>query len=353
MDTTTIINTVISSTADSLTNRVNEQVSNTTTNFNMNNNDLVNERGSILKAMNANHIYKKEQIEKYTKFSRFGYFDPYDANTNTREYIFFTKPDLHLYEEDGTTLNPELSAITFFQTADLNFPKSMKQLQWSIRDQDANNSFCNLLTNTVSSKLGLDDIAMENLESASNIAGTRLHYPLGTTTSNNIVDFSLEFTDTKYLDVYMFFRIWYQYELEKAGGIITPPSRDYTINKIAHNLSSCYKIVVGEDGETIVYWAKFWGVYPTSIPRSAFSEIPNDKITIPVSFKAQWVDDMDYSILDDFNLVVSEKLNSISGGDIPIYDSSIHAVSGEWCNCPYIVSHVQSDNRHVFKLKWR
>ena len=228
---------------------------------------------NVLKTLNSNHIYRRNQIDRFTKFSRFGFLDPYNTNSITREYLFFTKMDLHLFERNTQTLNPELANKSFFINCYRNYRNTMNQLQWSTRYMTDYSPFCNLLSNTVSAKLDLQDISIEDLETAQNIAGTRLKYPLATTTSSNIYDFNIEFEDTKFLDVYMFFRIWYEYELLKSDGLITPPDKYYTINKILHDQMSIYKIIVGEDMETIIHWTKLWGVYPTSIPRSTFSDM--------------------------------------------------------------------------------
>lgn len=311
----------------------------------------------ILDDLNANHIYKRSQIEKYTKFSRFGYFDPYNTNSVTREYIFFTKPDLYLFNPGTTTLNPQISNIPFFTNCASNFKNTMLQLQSSVDTKFTGNSpFCNLLTNSITSTLDISDISIDKLETATNIYGNKLEYPLATTTSSNLQEFNLEFKDNKFLDTYMFFRIWYEYELLKIKGLVTPPPKGgnkyyYTLNKILHDQMSAYKIIVGEDMETIIYWAKFWGVYPTTIPRSTFSDMMEGPIRFSVSFASQWVEDMEPTILADFNQVVATKKNQ-HHKDIPIYKSE--TANGEWCNVPYIVrQHSELNNRTVFKLKWR
>mgnify|MGYP006954111727 CR=1 FL=1 len=304
----------------------------------------------VLSTLNGNGYYQRSQIDRFNKFSRFGYFDPYNANTVTREYLFFTKPDLHLFTPNTQTLNPELTGNTFFTEAYRNHRDTMNQLQYSVRYATDYSPFCNLLSNTVTSKLDLPDISLEELETAQNIAGTHLKYPLATTTSSNDVDFSLEFEDTKFLDVYMFFRIWYEYELVKSDGGVSPPTKNYIYNKILHDQMSCYKIIVGEDMETILHYSKFWGVYPTSIPRSAFSDLSDGALKLPVNFKAQWVEDMDPSILADFNTITSTQVARYSY--VPIYNSNTNTVNGKWCATPYIVSSTRN-NRCVYKLRWK
>lgn len=306
----------------------------------------------ILNTLNSNHYYQKNQIDRYKKFSRFGFLDPYNASSVKKEYLFFTKMDLHLFNPNSDTLNPELNNNPFFTEAYRNYKDTMHQLQWSTRNISKTGPFANLLSNTVRSKLELGDINMEELETGSNIYGTKMVYPLATTTSSNNQDFSLEFEDTKFLDVYMFFRIWYEYELLKTDGQVSPPTEDYIINKVLHDQMSCYKIVVGEDMQTIVYWAKCWGVYPTSVPRSVFGDSMQDgPINISVSFKCQWIEDMDPNILSDFNKIVASQLKTFKK-DIPIYNNTSKSASGEWVNVPYVVS-TTLNGRRCYKLKWR
>ena len=305
----------------------------------------------VLSTLNSNHIYQRNQIEHFTKFSRFGYLDPYNANTVSREYLFFSKMDLHLFEPNTQTLNPELSNIPFFTECYKTHRDTMNQLQWSTRNVSGYSPFCNLLSNTVASGLDLQDISIETLETSATIAGTKMEYPLATTTSNNVYDFSLEFEDTKFLDVYMFFRIWWEYELLKGDGYVTPPDESYIINKILHDQMSCYKIIVGEDMETIQHWTKLWGVYPTSIPRSSFSDIQDGPLKLSVSFKCQWVEDMDPTILADFNLLTAKQVNKYKM-DIPIYNSTSEMANGTWCNIPYIAKGTRN-GRSIYKLKWR
>ena len=307
----------------------------------------------ILNTLNSNNYYTRNQIDRFNKFSRFGFLDPYNTTSVTREYVFFTKPDLHLFDNPKTDLNPELSGNPFFTEAYEHYRDTMYQLQESVSSSVGNSPFCNLLTNCTDSSLDIQDISVESLETAANIANTRLEYPMATTTSNNIVDFNLEFKDTNHIDVYMFFRIWFEYELLKCDGEVSPPKKSYILNKILHDQMSCYKIIVGEDGETIIYWAKLWGVFPTSIPRSAFNDLQNGPIKIPVSFRAQWAEDMDPSILSDFNKVAATKLEQYkSSGDIPIYNTKTEMVDGRWCHVPHIVS-ARFNGRKVYKLKWR
>ena len=81
--------------------------------------------------LNANGIFRPEDYDDYNSFYVFPRNDPYKMLGTTREYIFITKPDLHIFGTrgknngvpdynrdtpltDNYNLNPELRAVPFF-----------------------------------------------------------------------------------------------------------------------------------------------------------------------------------------------------------------------------------------------
>ena len=154
----------------------------------------------------ANNYYNREDIAWYDKFARFSYLDPYNGVNTTREYVFFTKPDLHIYEPRTRLLNPEISNMPIFADGHRRFPKVMEQLQMSVNDRTDFSPFVNLLTNATKSSLELPQINANTTETAQNIYGTVMGYRQSSEASDNAHEFTLEFEETKYLEVYMFFK---------------------------------------------------------------------------------------------------------------------------------------------------
>ena len=58
----------------------------------------------------ASGLVNRIDMNWYNRFARTPPLDPFTANTTTREYIFITKPDLHLFNGQGNP-NPELKCI--------------------------------------------------------------------------------------------------------------------------------------------------------------------------------------------------------------------------------------------------
>lgn len=307
---------------------------------------------NVSRLIKASGIYDRADIEWYSKFNRFGCIDPYNNVTTTREYVFFTRPDLHMFDsKDPGFLNPELADLPIFTDAHKRYRPVMEQLQGSA---DPNNPFMNLLSNSLKSTLDLPGITAEDIQTSQNIYGTSLSYRKGSYQSDEAHEFSLEFEDTKYLEVYMLFKLFDEYERRKTWGDITPPDLNYRYRKILHDQFSIYKFIVGEDGMQILYYAKLTGVFPKSVPRDAFSDMPESgSLRFSVQFKAQFVEDMDPRILVDFNKLILPKYSVTR--TLPLYDNNLGAPNPTWAATPYIAATSPSPGRiqHNYYLGWR
>lgn len=282
----------------------------------------------ISSLMKANGIYNRHDMEWYKKFNRFGIIDPYNAMTTTKEYIFITKPDLNIF--DGYDLNSELSNQPIFYDANKRYKPVLEQLTHTT----SGGPFVTILSNAVTSGLDLPGVSAETIETASNVNGTHITYRGQSTKSNIDHEFTLEFEDTKYLEVYWWFRLYDEYQNLKHLGYVTP-KREYIVNKILYDQMTAYKFVVGEDGMTLLYWARITGCYPLGAPRDAFSDMTNvDGQKLSVSWKGQFVRDMDPRVLISFNRLVDSYIRKKD--DLPLYDIKGKHPNGEWSSCPYI-----------------
>lgn len=276
--------------------------------------------------MNSVGLYSKADIgrAKFSRFSRFGrVLDPYGRINPGREYLFFVKPDLHICvpagsdmsiykysgfsgitsytSSNGLTLNPQLDNYPYFRDLIDTHPNVVKELQASATIN--NDPFGHLLSFAVSSPLQLDSSNSRTLDNPATMYGTSYNYLLDSSGSDEGYEgISLEFVDDKELNVYHFFKAYSEYHIARKSGLVTPPSTDYYKYRRLHNTMGCYKFIVAEDMETIIYYAYLWGLYPTSCPREAFSD-PNfsDGLTFSVNFEAAFIEDMNPVILYNFN----------------------------------------------------
>lgn len=290
------------------------------------------ENEDLMRVLHANGIYRRSDFDDYNTFYRFPRMNPYTTLTTTREYIFFTKPDLFIFDNSGNGVQDGYQLSSCVRNVPLflwmkahNYIDTLKQLQFSA---DKSRPFMNLLSNRKTSNIDLTPIHADSFETSQNYYGTKLNYRKGSETSDENVEFSVEFEDTRYLDVYLLFRAYDEYEKLKWLGKVVPPKQSYIWNKVLHDQFGAFKITVGEDGKQILHWAQFWGVYPTNVPRDAFSDIPQDgHLKFTITFKAAFVEDMDIASLEDFEKIC--RLITPRSDISPIYDSTISAVNGE------------------------
>lgn len=338
------------------------------------NNNLYSDDG-LKSTFLSNRIYTNTDIDLYERFSRFGnIMDPNNSITGTREYLFFTKPDLHILEPFTDTLNKELKNQVFFTELLNRYPYVITQLQ-SSNGIRTSGPFMSILSNMVSNTLDLESISASTIENPQTIYGTSYNYRGWGYTSDEKVSFSLEFKDTKHLEVYHLLKAYEEYERLKHLGMVTPPNIDgaeeenghsfnyYIRNKVLHDQFSIYKFIVEDDGKTIIYYAKLWGVFFKSVPRDAFSDLKAENgISYSVDFEAAFIDDMNPSILRDFNTIVSKYVNTNNSVDFPIYNKDLRMVDGKWARMPVIMKVLKENNsiwtgpskmNHKYELRWR
>lgn len=347
-----------------------------TTNFNssghienLGDGEQFGESGAIKKdilqeIVESNFIQNSTDMGWMDKFSRFSYVDPYNVLPSSKEYIFITRPDLHLFENENTNeLNSELANNIYFQEEFNRYRHVMKELQYSTNKTKA---FFPMLSNCVASSLELPPINGLESETSENIYGDKISYRHGSESGDVGFDFSLEFYETKNLEIYHLFKIWDRYYELKSKGRISPPSlssqsglqHPYVFNMELHDQISMYKIIVGEDMETILFYAKYYGVYPKNVPRDIFGSLDSGEIKLSIDFKAAFVIDNDPTILIDFN-----EISDLSGSTkkfINIWDNENNRVNYKWVGMPYIVYDKNISNGESttgstggYRLKWR
>lgn len=349
---------------------------------------------SISDIMLANNLPTKDDIRYYDRFSRFGVIDPYNKFSFGKEYLFFTKPDLHIYKPNTTELQSTFITDAFFNDLHYRHPNVIGQLQKSAgcttatRDQVIS-PFMNLLTNSVSNTLDLSGLTAGTMDGPANMWGGSNTYRKDAWLGDENVEFSLEFEDTKNLDIYYLLKAYENYHRYMMMGYIYPPNISaapetdgayydaYTSNKELHTTMGIYRFILDDDFTTILYWAYICGAYFVNVPRDGFNGINgmvSDGLKYTVDFKAYCVDDMNPLILSNFNRIVrssypknnieSAILNYIDSngklyGDRPSNLESNNRINGTWPLFPLIqqsartsTSGLPSTMKYNYKLLW-
>lgn len=304
--------------------------------------------------MGQNLIFSKDDIRWYDRFNRYGYIDPYIYENVLKEFLFFTKPDLHIFSATGD-LRTALKDIPFFIDAKNRYTNSLWQLQTT--NCPNKSPFMNLLSNSVTSKMDLPSISSESQTTTANIMGTEISIRGHSLKSDNGYDFTLSFTDSAYLELYTMVKAYDEYVRRTKTGEISPYKK-HIKNNILSDQFSVYKFLVNSDGETIMYYAKATGVYFTDVPRSDFSD-PTDFGKFSLGFHAQFIEDSNPLILCEFNKVVYDYYTSMSN-TVDVWNKN--GIDNSWATLPYIIkiSDVRSRRRapegaknyYDYRLKW-
>lgn len=322
--------------------------------------------------LHAAGLWQRHEIDYYSQRYRFGIIDPYGQIANCREYLFFTKPDLNIYprsdKSDKTgipsdNLNDVLKNRDYWlELAENHFPV-LCCLQDSLNLYSKGSRtaipdhFNHLLENCVASNLEIPGLSSDYIETPNNTYGVNIQYHGSSEASNDNFDFSLEFRDTKDLGVYHFFRAYEDYQTLKHHGIIEPWIY-HIIDKVLYDQYSIYKFIVDEDGERILYYAKFFGVTSKSLPRDTFSNTNfDDGITYNIEFHAAFFEDMNPTILKDFNAISRPYYTSLPYR-IDIHNDILDRPDNRPAKAALVVEVDDEATRahyggKIYKLKWR
>ena len=291
-----------------------------------------------------NNIFSRKDQDRYLfndRF-RFGFLNAYDNITTAREYLFFTKPDLNIIEEHTMNLTEGLKEIPFWIELQDRYNNVISMLQSSYGSEDP---FNHLLENTVQSNLDMPGISAEMIDTPTNMYGVNYKYRGSSEASDDGHTFSLEFKDTRNLPVYYFFKAYEEYETLKHHGVVGPKS-DYIFNKILHDQYSIYKFLVDEDGESIIYYAKYYGVKSVNLPRDVFNNTNFDNgISYSIDFDAAFVEDMNPQILTDFNSLSYPYVGEMN--DIDIYNPESDRADNRPAKGALIVKDIDNGNGSI------
>ena len=307
--------------------------------------------------LNNAGLFSRDELRTgmLTKFNMFGFFNTHYRLGPTREYVFFTKPDLAIFNSNDishSSLNPGTRTSEFLYAIETH-KDVLRQLQLGLNN--GNEPLSALLYNMRSSNVEIPDLEAGEMETATNMWGQKTFYRRSSTTSDTDHNFSIEFTDNKYLDVFTFFKLYDLYEERKSFGMIDLYTnyryRKYVFERRLHDQMAIFKFIVGEDGSELIYWVKYYGVYPKNVPRSALGDLPDDgSIKFTIQFKANLIEDCNPVILEDFNQLSLRHYSN--NGSKPLYDEEGGYVRNEFTYPPLVRTDVVEGRRRYF-LVWR
>lgn len=270
-------------------------------------------------------------------------------------HVFFVRPNLNLLEDSGKKLRPQIQANSNFLYAWNNSPDLIYQLVGDAPNMDHDWMF--YLSNKAES-FSLSDEYIETGTYGKTWTGWQVTYGKHNIASKTSGDFSIKYTDDRNLHIYHLHKLWVEYIANCYRGTFTPRKEDI-FNKIRDYATAVYYIVTAEDGETIIFWSKYYGVFPTTIPSTHLSWTSGQVIQ-----KQEFDIKYNFSFKEDFNPLALIEFNTNTRMQkivpyIATYDPNLGHVGNSWVGAPFIElvdNHKDDqygDNPYTFKLRYK
>lgn len=263
-------------------------------------------------------------------------------------HVFFVRPSCNILDENYKLLEELQGEEEFRHIAEAS--------PWVLRNLVANNGqnhdFMLLLSNFAQS-FSLSDETLATNTYGQSYTGFKVTYGRNLNESRSAGNFNIQFGDDRNLHVYQTLKAWVSYISGCYRGNI-PPLAETIKNRILDYASACYYIVTAEDGETIIFWSKYYGVFPTDIPSSQLTwsagniiKDPSMDVQFAFSFKRDY---HPYTLLEfNYNSRIADSNTAYA----PIYDDKLLTASNGMVGAPYIETIKHDDGKIPIEFKLR
>lgn len=313
---------------------------------------------SKLKTMRASlglQVHGNNEIARAVKYYGYNRFKTPDTNlafNKTTTHVFFTRPDLNILTYAGNglvgTANQQVRNSTDASIIWKLNPSLFKLLTNSDRCGDSNN-FNMLLSQQIAS-WEIPDDDLQFTEVGKNYNGFSISYGESWNGKQGNV-LNCTFEELSDLSIINLLRLWLIYIDNVSDGAWSPSYnlKGYGINtwdrtashvymKALDYAASAYVFKCGPDGEDIIYWEKYYGIFPLKSGASSLTWNKTDQmgtkpmLTIP--FRYCWRSPMSAVSLIEFNN--EAKISGREIYSIPSFNPNFNHSSVPYVGCPYL-----------------
>lgn len=287
---------------------------------------------------------------KYYMYNRFKVPDTNAAFNKTFTHVFFTRPDLNILKSTSggnVTISDQCMNHTEASMLWRRQPELFKLLVDGDNCGDSMSNFNLLLSNQVKT-FDIEDEELATIESnASWDEHTILYGDIFK--GREAGTFTCTFDETADLSIIQMMRLWITYIDNVRRGAWSPSynlkgnnknsfSASHVYSKTLDYAASAYMFKCGPDGEDVLYWTKFYGVFPTNTGASSLSWNntdggPDPMPQLSIRFAYSMKRDMSPISLIEFNH------NARVSGAIsymPSFNGNTATVSRPFVGVPYI-----------------
>ena len=312
----------------------------------------------IRRSVNLDLMNPQQLFRQYTKYyNRYKIQNPNDALTKAFGHVFFVRPDCNIYADGSTganaspTLADNLKNLSEYYYALQHAPELLRELTQGKAGYD--HEFMMFLSNKAKS-FETSDEYVEDESYGDALTGHKVAYGKNNIKSKAAGEISIKYTDDKYLHIYHLHKLWTDYISHVYRGKVWPDI-NYVKNKILDYPTCLYYILTAEDGETIIFWSKYYGVFPTKTPSSNLMFDDSQRISNPeytISYKYSWKEDFNPLSLVEFNTHGWNR----DWRYVNTYQNSVLGTGYTWAGTPFIETFRGNRNDgnlpYTFKLRF-
>ena len=295
--------------------------------------DLDDSVDVIRKNLNIPSLYNQRQLNRlmHKQFNRFRIAYPDYERGPLIPYVFVTRPDLNLFNDDGTLLrqiysNPQLQYL--IETNDLT-AKSLTQAYTSEHD------FIPILCNRIGS-LDMQDFTLDTSDMGETFTGYKAQYSKNGIRSLTAGTLSIKFPETYNMALTALHQIWCGYESAVYTGRLDP-KEEYMCNKILDYAVAIYYFLADKDG-ILRFWSKYFGCFPTNVNESIFSYDSGSLVQFPemnITYAYITKETMSPDTIGEFNEAC--KVTGASDKKYAVeHDDSLGHYGATWSGPPFI-----------------
>lgn len=276
-----------------------------------------------------NSIYKdlKSDIDKNNNINQLKYFNPFRFNQKEDPLIkglpviFITTPSLYLNETN-------LKSRGFFRYLRDCEPELISLLNFGGTTDGSilgtGSPFIKILTNQFEN-ISFNGVTMRTKEMNETFYGFKQLFPTSMIDSITANTISIEYSEDKNLNIIKLHKAWTDY-IEYARRGIIRPSEKTKVGRFIDFSCSIYYFLLDFDFQTILYYSKYTGCSPISVPYDALATAASggrDIVRVNIDYAYGYKEDMNPDILYDFNIVASSasKLTETDDVDRVMYQS--------------------------------
>lgn len=313
---------------------------------------ILEDMDKIRDSLNFGLYSRDELFRMYTNsYNRFKTNQQNDVLAKSYPHVFFVRPDCNILTRAGENydLVEGLKNDPNFVYAYHNCPEILRQL---VMDGGYDSDFMMYLSNRARS-FNVTDEFINVSKYGKTFTGHQVAYGKTNIESKTAGDFSIEYYDDRNLHVFHLHKMWADYISGVFQGMINP-KHEYILDKIMDYATCLYYIVTAEDGETVIFWSKYYGVFPQTIPSAQYSWASGNLLSNPsieIRYHYSFKEDYNPLSLVEFNMN-SKKSKGFSY--VPVINSGDYMVNTTWVGAPFIETfNTTGMPAYTFKLRFR